>query len=215
MRIDRGGFWVVVLYVVVLLLLSALVLVGVGSARAEGGEEGIGEAEPAKAYELPEDTPGEPAPPPSQHDCPDPPDVEAAEVEYSVEATQLPEICLALADRLDRVRERSYWTVAELMAARKQLRDQGEDLDVSRAQLEALRAAQCEPECVVKIDSTEPVTVTGDRTAAEEMYGPEIVSAINSGSEGTSGALWFLIGVCVVAPIGVILWSTVKRAIDL
>lgn len=207
---DRAGLIVTVGYAAAVILLSLLALVAAAARAAEG----VGEGEPARAYEVPEGAPAEPDPPSDQDECPEQPE-SAAEVQYSVEATQLPQICRALADRLDRVRERGYWTTAELHQLREEFGDQGKDLKASREQLEALAESQCEPDCTVRVTATEPVPVVeGDRSAAEEMYGGEIVSAIERGSEGTSGALWFLIGVCVISPVAGILWHTVKRGTE-
>jgi hypothetical protein len=173
--------------------------------------EGLGENEPAVVYEVPEGSPLEPQAPDDQGSCPEDPPADSAEIQYSAEARQLPAICRALADRLDRVRERGYWTAAELVDVRKKLDAQGQDLSASRVQLQSMAERQCEPECVVQLKDEGPLPV---EDAAEEQYSGEIVAAIDRGSEGLSAGIWFLIGICVIGPVAAIIWASVKRGVD-
>lgn len=174
-----------------LLLVVAIVFANASLPAIAAADEALGEGEPAAAYEPPSDF-SEPPPPPDQHQCPEPPE-DAAEVEYSPDVYQLPAICRALADRLDRVRERAFWSAAEVRRLRS---EQAEDQAQLRDRLDAIHESQPPAD------------------AAEEQYGPELVRAVTSSGEATSGAIWFLVGLSLVVPVAGIIWMTVKRGID-
>jgi hypothetical protein len=205
---PRGlSYWLLVGLAIGVGIATAFLFVAVGSAIAD---EELGPGEPAAVYELPEDSPSEPTAPEDQQDCPEDPDSESGEeVVYSTEATQLPAICRALSDRLDRARERTFWVVAETRKLREEGAASAAELKAARQALEELRDSQCEPDCAVIV--SDPVQV---HDAAGEQYGREVASLVEQSGEGMTAALWMLIGIAVVGPAAGIFWLTLKRGVD-
>ncbi|HET8862313.1 MAG TPA: hypothetical protein VFM94_03585 [Solirubrobacterales bacterium] len=168
---------------------------------ATGGLAATASADPY----VPIEAPSEPAAPEGQPSCPDLElegfeGEDAAAGELRLLRGELAEACSALSDRLDRVRERAWWAVAEAVAAAAQRQ-------VTNERLTELRDGQCKEPCAVVLESSEPLPVE-DSAGAE--YSDHLVSAIDASGESSKAGLWFLGGLLAMGFIAAAVFSVFK-----
>jgi hypothetical protein len=169
-------------------------------------------AEPV-TYAPPAEAPLEPAAPEGQPSCPAPElepfegeDVAAGEVRLL--RGELAEACAALSARLDRLRERSFWSVAEAALDRGRDEAAQASLDQANERLADLAESPCDKPCPVEVEGSAPVEV---QDAAGQQYSDELVSAVDASGEASKGGLYMLIGVVVAFFVGLMLAKVVDR----
>lgn len=146
---------------------------------------------------TPPAAPTEPAAPEGQPTCPvlelepfEGEDQAAGEVRLL--RGEVAAVCAALSERLDRVRERGWWVVAEAVAAAAQR-------SIANERLTEIRDGQCKEPCEVVLEPEAPLPV---QDAAGQQYSDELVSAVDASGEATKAGLWFIGGFLAMAFIG-------------
>jgi hypothetical protein len=159
-------------------------------------------------YSPPAEGPTEPSAPEGQPSCP----VlelegfegeDAAAGETRLLRGEVAEVCAALSARLDRLRERTWWSVAEAVRAADQRA-------VANERLAAIEAAVCSSAspCPVEVRGSDPLEV---RDASSHEYSDRIASAVDASGEATQAWGWMLVGVVVAFFVGLMLARVVDR----
>jgi hypothetical protein len=154
----------------------------------------------------PPEGPAEPAAPEGQPSCP----VlelegfegeDAAAGETRLLRGELAEVCAALSARLDRVRERAWWLVAEAVHAADQRQ-------VANERLHAIEEAICSAPCPVVVEGSEPLEV---HDSATHEYSERIASAVDASGEASQAWGWMLVGIVVAFFVVLMLAKVVDR----
>lgn len=186
MRAPRGY---AVALVVACCFWAAFFAAAVGIARADG-----------PAYEPPAEIASEPPAPEGQPTCPDlelepfeGEDVAAGEVRSlrGEAATS----CAALTNRLDRLRERLWWVVAEALEAREQR-------SLTNEKLTALVEGAAEPQ-EVTVSEALPVA---DAALAESSSAVE--ASVDASGEAVKAGVYLVAGILAGLVIAGMLWRT-------
>ena len=161
-------------------------------------------------YTPPAEIASEPPAPEGQPSCPDlelePFEGEdAAAGEVRLLRGESAEACAAISDRLDRLRERTWWVVLEAVKAAQQREAANDRLEQL---LEAEEAPTCPAPCPVTIDGEDPIEV---QNAAAQQYNDELVSAVDASGEASKIGLWFVAGLIVAGLIGALIARSVDR----
>jgi len=186
-----------------LLAVSLSFFAAAGTARAEGEEE---EPPPPLAYSPPSGV-VEPSFPEGQPSCPSlevPPYEGTDDSAQQIRALRVEsaESCAAVVGRLDRVRERAFWSASELFALRRGGSSDGEFMSAQLA--EVLQDLEVTNQTLIE----KGVFVKGlsGGGGGEELA--EVVEAVDAGAEASKLALWVLVGVCLAQGIGMAIWRT-------
>jgi hypothetical protein len=163
-------------------------------------------------YSPPLDLAVEPLSPENQANCPsdelEPFEGEdAAAGEIRLLRAEAIQSCAAVTDRLDRLRERLWWTVAESLAASQQRH-------ITNEKLTSLLDQDCSNPCSVYIEGqAKPVEIEAGGSLPVDDGGSSeaIVSAVDASGEAGKVALWFIAGLLVAGVVAYIMIRTVDR----
>lgn len=154
----------------------------------------VASAEPAP-YSPPTENVIEPVPAEPRPECPEPPaEPYAGEDHAAGEGRQLRADeaagCAAAVARLDDLRERLWWLVAEAVEGRHQRALANERLTDVLSSLAAVEAAVTAPAGL-------PVDLGGDPLQVEDIEAADVSAAVTASGEATKEAIWFLVGLAV------------------
>ncbi len=193
-----------------LLLVGFLLSLGVYALVGLAVFAGRALADEPPVYTPPAEIASEPPAPEGQPSCPDL-ELEAFEGEDAAAGEvrllrgESAEACAAISARLDRIRERLWWMVAEALVA-------GGRAELSHELLEQIGESVGEPTCPmpcpVLIDGDSPVEV---QDSSSQEYNDELVSAVDASGEASKAALWFIAGLLVA---GVIAYMIIRAVRD-
>lgn len=100
------------------------------------------------------------------------------------------EVCGALVARLEQLRDRLWWLVAEAVEGRHQRA-------LANERLTELGASLAQIEAVVTAPAGVPVDVGSDPLQVEDGEAEQVAAAVTAAGEATKEAIWFLVGLAV------------------